>query len=400
MSVQDIQTCSSLDYLYFDYQASTPLDEDVWQVMSPWFGGDLYANPHARHAFGHQAFVAISEARREIANMIGASPSSILFTSGATESNNLALMGAGRYRLREEGRNHVITTAIEHPSVLQTVKAMEKEGFRVDTLSVDGEGRFSLEDLKNSVSDKTALVSVMAVNHEIGVINPLREASDIAHNAGAWFHSDGVQGAALLPLDVDRMGIDLLSLSSHKIYGPKGVGALYLRGKRPRVALDPLLYGGGQERGYRSGTLPTPLCVGFGGAAKKVRETREHERTRIALLRDQFKNEMDKEIKNLVWNGPKGEDHIVSNLSLSISNLLSVSNFLSLLDEYKVIFSLGSACSAQDSNFSPVLKAIGKEEKATEVTLRISLGRMTTQKDIMALKKRLCTLISLCRVDG
>ena len=249
--------------IYLDYQATTPTDPRVVEAMLPYMS-ELFGNPHSvHHRYGWDAEAAVEQARSQVAALIGAEPREIVFTSGASESNNLAIKGAARFH--KESRPRLVTLVTEHKCVLESCRRMEREGVEVTFLPVRADGLVDLKQLEDAVDERTALVSIMAVNNEIGVIQPIEEIGAICRAAGAYYHCDAAQAAGKIPLDVQAMGIDLLSISGHKLYGPKGIGALYVR-RRPRVRIEPLFDGGGQERGLRSGTLPTPLCVGLGAA--------------------------------------------------------------------------------------------------------------------------------------
>ncbi|MDX1950392.1 MAG: aminotransferase class V-fold PLP-dependent enzyme, partial [Rickettsiales bacterium] len=270
-----------------DYQATTPMDPRVFEAMKPYFL-EKFGNPHSRsHSYGWEAEDAVEIARKNVASVINADEKEIIFTSGATESNNLAISGlAGFYG---DKKKHIITVKTEHKCVLDTCRHLEMEGFKVTYLPVDKKGFINLTALKNAITDETLVVSIMAVNNEIGVIQPLKEIGKITREKGVFFHSDLAQAFGKIPIDVEEMNIDLASISGHKIYGPKGIGALYVR-RRPRVRLEPIIYGGGQERGFRSGTLPTPLVVGLGEAAKIAKDEMQSELARLQKFHDKFYN--------------------------------------------------------------------------------------------------------------
>jgi cysteine desulfurase len=251
--------------IYLDYQATTPLDPRVLEAMMPYFTHQ-FGNPHSRsHSYGWEAEEGVEKARAQVAKLIGADEKEVIFTSGATESNNLAIRGVAEFY--KDRKNHIVTTVTEHKCVLDTCRHLEQQGFEVTYLPVQKNGLIDLDALRAAITDKTVVVSIMAVNNEIGVIQPLAEIGKICREKKVFFHTDAAQAAGKIPLDVEAMNIDLMSISGHKIYGPKGIGALYVR-RKPRVRLVPLIVGGGQERGFRSGTLPTPLCVGLGEAAE------------------------------------------------------------------------------------------------------------------------------------
>ena len=267
--------------IYLDYQATTPMDPRVLEAMMPYFTYK-FGNPHSRsHSYGWEAEEGVEKARGQVAKLIGADEKEVIFTSGATESNNLAIRGVAEFY--KDRKNHVVTTVTEHKCVLDTCRHLEQNGFEVTYLPVQKNGLVDLEQLKAAITDKTVVVSIMAVNNEIGVIQPLAEIGKICREKKVFFHTDAAQAVGKIALDVEAMNIDLLSISGHKIYGPKGIGALYVR-RKPRVRLVPLIVGGGQERGFRSGTLPTPLCVGLGEAAEICMKEMDGEAKRLAKL--------------------------------------------------------------------------------------------------------------------
>jgi len=268
--------------IYLDYQATTPMDPRVLEAMLPYFTYK-FGNPHSRrHAYGWEAEEGVEKARGQVAKLIGADEKEVIFTSGATESNNLAIRGVAEFY--KDRKNHIVTTVTEHKCVLDTCRHLEQSGFEVTYLPVQKNGLIDLEVLRNAITDKTVVVSIMAVNNEIGVIQPLEEIGKICRDKKTFFHTDAAQAAGKIPLDVEKMNIDLMSISGHKIYGPKGIGALYVR-RKPRVRLVPLIVGGGQERGFRSGTLPTPLCVGLGEACAIAQREMGAETERLKVLR-------------------------------------------------------------------------------------------------------------------
>src|SRR6201988_2984207 len=273
--------------IYLDYQATTPMDPRVLEVMMPYFTYK-FGNPHSRsHSYGWEAEEGVEKGRGQVARLIGADEKEVIFTSGATESNNLAIRGVAEFY--KDRKNHVVTTVTEHKCVLDTCRHLEQAGFEVTYLPVQKNGLVGLEQLKEAITDKTVVVSIMAVNNEIGVIQPLAEIGKICREKKVFFHTDAAQAAGKIPLDVEAMGIDMMSISGHKIYGPKGIGALYVR-RKPRVRLEALIHGGGQERGMRSGTLPTPLCVGLGEACAIAQREMGAEAERLTMLRDRLYN--------------------------------------------------------------------------------------------------------------
>ena len=362
--------------VYLDYQATTPLDPRVLDEMLPWFT-EKFGNPHSvTHAYGREAEEAVEKGRAEIAALIGAEPREIVFTSGATEANNLAIKGAARFH-RGLGRDHVVTIATEHKCVLESVKAMAREGCRVTILPVDARGLVDLGALEAALDERTALVSVMAANNEIGVLQPLSEIGALCRARGVLFHSDAAQAVGKIPLDVEAMRVDLLSISAHKLYGPKGIGALYVR-RRPRARIEPLLDGGGQERALRSGTLPTPLCVGFGVAARLARAEMAVEAERLTGLRWRFLAGIKTRLPEVRLNGD-AERRLPGNLNLSFPGTPA----LALMEACpSLALSTGSACTAAEVEPSYVLRALGVPEALAGASLRIGFGRYTTESEV------------------
>ena len=315
--------------IYFDYQATTPTDYRVIDAMMPYFR-DKFGNPHSSsHKFGWEAAEAVEAARGSIANLIKASAKEIIFTSGATESNNLAIKGVA-YFYRSK-KNHIITTNIEHKCVLETCKFLKRNGFEVTYIPVQKTGIIDLDVLKSAITDKTVLVSVMAVNNEIGVIQPLQEIGNICKARGVFFHSDIAQAFGKIPIDVNVLNIDLASISGHKIYGPKGIGALYIR-RNPKIHLSPIISGGGQESGVRSGTVPTPLVVGLGIASKIAMEEMENEYNNIKKLFDYFIDEIMYRIPNVYLNGDRYQRY-PGNINLSFAYVEGESIMLALIKD-------------------------------------------------------------------
>jgi cysteine desulfurase len=384
--------------IYLDYQATTPTDPRVVEAMLPYFS-ERFGNPHSvEHAFGWEAEKAVDAARAEIAALIGAEGREIIFTSGATESNNLAIKGAARFQRQHFGKDQVVTLATEHKCVLESVKTLEKEGFRVTVLPVQANGLVDLGRLDAAIDQNTVLVSVMAVNNEIGVIQPMAKIGALCHERGVLFHTDAAQAFGKIPLDVESMGIDLMSISGHKIYGPKGIGALYVRRRRPRVRLTPLMDGGGQERGLRSGTVPPPLAVGLGRAASIAAAEMDKEAKRLASLRDRFLEGLREALGN---SGPaiavNGDLHrrLPGNLNLRIEGV-DVHRLLKRLGG-RIALSSGSACSSAAVEPSYVLRALGLSEAEAAGSLRVGLGRMTTEAEVDAALEALSKAI---RAEG
>jgi cysteine desulfurase len=361
--------------IYMDYQATTPMDPRVFEEMAPYFV-EKFGNPHSRgHKYGWEAEAACEKAREQVADLIGANPKEIIFTSGATESNNMALKGIAKFY--GEKKNHIITCVTEHKCVIDTCRNLEREGMEVTYLPVDNEGIIDLEKLKEAITDKTAVVSIMAVNNEIGVVQPLKEIGAICRERGVFFHTDAAQGFGKMPIDVEEMNIDLMSVSGHKIYGPKGVGAIFVR-RRPRVRLFPLIHGGGQERGFRSGTLPTPLVVGLGKAAEIAREEMGAENERISMLYDKLYKSLVANIKDVYLNGHP-EKRIKTNLNLSFAYIEGESMIMSIKE---LAVSSGSACTSASLEPSYVLRAIGVGEDLAHTSIRFGIGRFTTEEEV------------------
>ncbi len=361
--------------IYLDYQATTPMDPRVVEAMMPYFT-EKFGNPHSRnHAYGWEAEEAVEKARAQIAELINADPREIVFTSGATESNNLAIAGVGRFY--KDRKNHIITVVTEHKCVLDTCRHLEQEGFTITYLPVQKNGLVDLDVLKNAITPKTVLVSVMGVHNEIGVIQPLKEIGEICRAQRVFFHTDCAQAFGKTPLDVEAMKIDLMSISGHKIYGPKGIGALYVR-RKPRIRLVPLIHGGGQERGMRSGTLPTPLCVGLGEAAVIAKREMTAEAARLTSLRDRFYDKIKARLSETYLNGDF-EHRIPGNLNISFAFVEGEGLMMGITD---LSVSSGSACTSASLEPSYVLRALGVGEDLAHTSLRIGFGRFTTETDV------------------
>ena len=362
--------------VYLDYQATTPLDRRVLDAMLPFFT-EKFGNPHSvTHAYGREAEAAVEEARAKVAALIGAEPREIIFTSGATEANNLAIKGAARFH-RDFARDHVVTVVTEHKCVLESAAALEREGFRVTRLPVDAQGLVDLAALAAVIDERTSVVSVMAANNEIGVLQPLAEIGALCRARGVLFHSDGAQAVGKVPVDVEAMGLDLLSISGHKVYGPKGIGALYVR-RRPRARLAPLFDGGGQERGLRSGTLPTPLCVGLGVAARIAGAEMAPEAERLLGLRRRFLGGIRARLPEVTLNGD-AERRLPGNLNLSFPGAPALEVMAACPS---LALSTGSACTAAAVEPSYVLRALGVSEALAGASLRIGLGRYTIDSEV------------------
>jgi cysteine desulfurase len=359
-----------------DNNATTRTDPRVVEAMLPYFT-ERYGNAASRHhVFGRQAEEAVEQARAQVAALIGAEAKEIVFTSGATESDNLALKGvAGLYGKKG---NHLVTVLTEHKAVLDPCRRLERDGFRVTFLPVDRFGRVSAAQVAGAITDQTILVSVMAANNEIGTLQPLAAIGKVCEERGVLFHTDAVQAVGKVPVDVEEMGIDLLSLTAHKIYGPKGVGALYVRRRAPRVRLEPMLDGGGHERGLRSGTLPVSLIVGFGTACELCRQEMPAEGQRLTRLRDRLQGGLTHGLSDVQLNGHPTE-RLPGNLNLSFAYVKGEALLVRLRD---VALSSGSACTSANPEPSYVLRALGLDDDLADSSLRFGLGRFTTEEEV------------------
>lgn len=361
--------------VYLDFQATTPLDPRSLDAMMPYLE-DKFGNPHSEsHRFGWEADAGVEIAREQIAALIGAQAEEIIFTSGATESNNLAIKGVARALVST--RPHLVTVATEHKCVIESMRAMEREGAQVTFLPVGPDGLVDMEMIARAITDKTALVSVMTVNNEIGTLQPIREIAAIAHDKGARFHTDAAQAVGKIPLDVRDPDVDLMSVSAHKIYGPKGIGALYVR-RRPRVPLVPQMDGGGQERGMRSGTLSPALCAGFGAACAIARENLAEEHARITDLGRDLLTRLEGGLEGVTLNGPRDARYF-GNLNLSFEGVDGDRLMASLRN---LAVSSGSACASGSGEPSYVLAAIGVTGALAKASIRLGLGRTTTEADV------------------
>jgi cysteine desulfurase len=360
-----------------DNHATTRVDPRVLEAMVPYFT-EKYGNAASRsHTFGWESEAAVDLAREQIARLIYASsPREIVFTSGATESDNLAIKGvAGSYRDRG---NHIITCATEHKAVLDTCKVLEQQGCQVTYLPVDRGGMIDIKRLREAITEKTILISIMAANNEIGTIEPITEIGQLAHARGILFHSDATQAVGKIPLNVDEMGIDLLSLTAHKIYGPKGVGALYVRAAKPRVRLTPLIHGGGHERGMRSGTLNVPGIVGLGKACEIAQKEMVAEAEKLISLRERLKNAIVNGLEEVYINGHPTQ-RLPGNMNMSFAYVEGESLLMALKD---IAVSTGSACTSASLEPSHVLRAIGVEEELAHTAIRFGLGRFNTEEEV------------------
>ena len=361
--------------VYMDYQATTPTDPRVVEAMLPYLT-QQFGNPHSRsHAFGWEAEEATEIARESIAHLIGASAKEMIFTSGATESNNIALKGVAHFY--RDKKDHIITPVTEHKCVLDSCRRLEREGFSVTYLPVQKNGLIDMQQLEEAITERTLLVSVMAVNNEIGVIQPLEEIGKLCRAKGVFFHTDAAQAFGKIPLDVEAMHIDLMSISAHKVYGPKGIGALYVR-RRPRVRIEALMSGGGQERGMRSGTLPTPLAVGFGKAARIAQEDMATEAARIRRQGIRFYEALKQQIPDIYLNGDE-EQRWWGNVNISFAYVEGESMIMAIKD---LAVSSGSACTSASLEPSYVLRALGVSEDLAHTSIRFGIGRFTTDAEI------------------
>jgi len=373
--------------IYLDYHATTPLDPRALDAMLPYFT-ERFGNPASRqHAYGWEAQKAVDTARAQVAGLIGAVPGEVVFTSGASESNNLAIKGVAQC-LRDKGR-HLITARTEHKSVLDTFRKLGTEGWDVTFLGVDREGFIDLDELRAAITDRTVLVSVMAANNEIGTVQPLAGIGAVARERGVLFHTDAAQAVGKVPIDVHAMNVDLLSLTGHKYYGPKGAGALFIRRRKPRIELACQIDGGGHENGFRSGTLNVPGIVGLGAAAEICRTGLDEERARLGALRDRLLDLLRAGIDNVQMNGPVGDRRLSHNLHVSFPGVDGERLLMALGD---LAVSTGSACSSGSGAASHVLEAIG----ATSVpgaSIRFGVGRMTTEQEIDAAAARVVKVV-------
>src|SRR6516162_1965191 len=362
--------------IYMDNHATSPLDPRVLEAMMPYFTSKFGNAASRNHSFGWEAEQAVEAAREQIAKLIGATAKEIIFTSGATESDNLAIKGIAEM-YRERG-NHIVTQVTEHKAVLDTCKRLEKHGYRVTYLPVKADGIIEIEDLKRAIDDKTILVSIMAANNEIGVLQPIREIGKICHEKGVLFHTDAVQAVGKVPVNVVADNINVLSLSGHKIYGPKGVGALYVRRRNPRVQIAAQIDGGGHERGMRSGTLNVPGIVGLGKACEIAQKEMPEEGARLRGLRDRLKAGLEAKLDEVYVNGSL-EHRLPNNLNMSFAYVEGESLLMGIND---VAVSSGSACTSATLEPSYVLKALGVGEDLAHTSIRFGLGRFNTQEEV------------------
>jgi len=362
--------------IYMDNHATTPVDPRVLEEMLPYFTSKFGNSASRNHPFGWVAEEGVEQARERIAKLVGATTKEIIFTSGATESDNLAIKGVAEM-YREKG-NHIITAVTEHKAVLDTCKRLEKYGYRVTYLPVQKNGLVDLDDLKRAIDDKTILVTIMAANNEIGVLQPWREIGKICRERGVLFHSDAVQAVGKVPIDVNKDNIDLMSITAHKIYGPKGVGALYVRRKNPRVQISAIIDGGGHERGMRSGTLNVPGIVGLGKACAIAMEELPTESVHLAALRDRLKDSIMSRLDEVYINGTM-EHRLPGNLNISFAYVEGESLLMGIND---IAVSSGSACTSATLEPSYVLKALGTGDDLAHSSIRFGIGRFNTEAEV------------------
>lgn len=361
--------------VYLDYSATTPVDPRVAEKMIPYLC-EKFGNPASRsHAYGWEAEKAVEEARAEVARYINADPREIVWTSGATEADNLAIKGVAHF-YKDKGK-HLITVKTEHKAVLDSMRHLETEGFEVTYMDVEENGLLDLAKLEDAIRPDTTLVSVMAVNNEIGVIQDIAAIGEMCRRHGVLYHCDATQAVGKMDLDTEKLKIDLMSLSGHKVYGPKGIGALYVR-RKPRVRIEPQIHGGGHERGMRSGTLPTHQIVGMGEAYRLARLEQAEEIKRIAALRDRLKDGIEKNIPEIVINGDM-EHRVCSNLNVSFNFIEGESLMMAVKD---LAVSSGSACTSASLEPSYVLKSLGRSDELAHSSIRFTLGRFTTEEEI------------------
>jgi cysteine desulfurase len=378
--------------IFLDNHSTTPMDPRVLETMLPYFC-EKFGNAASRnHPFGWEAEEAVEAARQQIAKLIHADAKELVFTSGATESDNLAIKGV--LEMYKEKGDHIITSATEHRAVLDTAKSLEsKKGIKVTYLPVDKYGMVNPDDVQNAITDKTILISIMMANNEIGTINPIKEIGKIAKEKGVLFHCDATQGVGKIPVNVQEMGIDLMAFSAHKIYGPKGVGALYVRKKAPRVRLAPIIDGGGHERGMRSGTLPVPLIVGFGKACELCEQEMPTESVKLAALRDRLQDGIMKHLDEAYLNGHPTQ-RLPHNLNISFAYVEGESLLMGVKE---IALSSGSACTSATLEPSYVLRALGVGSDLAHSSIRFGLGRFNTVEEVDYTAKRIIEIVTKLR---
>ena len=377
--------------IYLDYSATTPTDPRVLEAMLPYFN-QVFGNAASRnHSFGWEAEEAVEKARKQVADLIGASAKEIIFTSGSTEANNIALLGIAE--MHKEKGNHIITCLTEHKAILDPAHYLESQGYKVTFLKVDSKGMISLEDVEKAITPETILISLMAANNEIGVLHPIKEIGRLAHEKGIFFHTDATQAVGKVPTDVEEMNIDLLSLSGHKIYGPKGAGALYVRRRNPRVRLAPVVHGGGHERGMRSGTLNVPGIVGLGMACELCQKEMSAEMERLKKFKLKLYKGLSDKIDYLVLNGDLDKS-LPGLLNLSFSYIEGESLMMGIEN---IAVSSGSACTSASLEPSYVLRALGVGDEAAHSSIRFSIGRFTTEEEIDAVTQQMVAVATRLR---
>jgi len=365
--------------IYLDHHATTAVDEDIVEEMKPYFT-ENYGNPASEgHIYGANAKKAVNESRERIAEAVNSRPEEIIFTSGATESDNLAIKGAVGYAAKHDKGNHVITAVTEHEAILEACEALEEKGLDATYLPVDEHGQVDPSDIEDAIRDDTVLISIMAANNEIGTTAPLQKIGEIAKEHEVFFHTDAVQAIGYLPIDVEEMGIDLMSISGHKIYGPKGIGALYVRRRNPKIKLEPLLHGGGHERGWRSGTLNVPSIVGFAKAVEMADKNMEERTSHVNELTSYMWGRLNDELDDIVLNGHP-EDRIPNNLNISFTGVENKALVKNL--QPNIAVSAGSACTTGRVEASHVLQAITDNEGRWHNTIRFGLGKDNTKEEI------------------
>ena len=361
--------------IYLDHAATTPLDPEVLREMLPYFS-DIFGNASSQHAFGQEAIAAVDRAREQVARAIGAQKNEIYFTSGGTESDNWAIRGIAEASAKKG--KHIISSSIEHHAVLHALKDLENRGYEVTYLPVDGEGRVRVKDATDAMREDTILVTIMTANNEVGTIQPIREIAREAKKRGILVHTDAVQAVGAIPVDVKELGVDALSISGHKFYGPKGVGALYVRNG---VRLTRLLYGGGQERTMRGGTYNTPAIVGMGAALEKAVREMDAVSKKVSALRDHFVKRVLSEIDHVTLNGATGADRLPSNANIGF-RFVEGESILFTLDSFGIAVSSGSACSSGSLDPSHVLLAMGVPAERAHGTIRFSFGKANSEEDV------------------
>jgi cysteine desulfurase len=367
------------DAIYLDHHATTPVDPRVVEEMQPYFT-EQFGNPASNdHLFGAEANEGVETARERIAEAIGCRKEEIIFTSGATESDNLAVRGVAKYAEKHGKGSHIITSEIEHEAVLEVCESLKEDGFDITYLPVDDVGRVDLTEAQDAICNETVLISVMAANNEIGTIQPIEALGEVAKENQVFFHTDAVQAMGYVPLNVQEVGIDLMSISSHKIYGPKGIGALYVRRRRPKVKLEPLIHGGGHERGWRSGTLNVPAIAGFGKAVQLAEQERESRTSHVNALTSYMWDRINEELDDVVLNGDP-DNRLSNNLNVSflgVENKALVKNL-----QPKIAVSAGSACTTGQVEASHVLQAISGDEDRWHSAIRFGLGKDNTEEKV------------------